>query len=258
MQQFAKRLIGLVLAVSFLFSLAGWLFALSGCNSNRKHIVHEEGYFQYIIVDKNSRLGDEGRIPQEDEIGTIVIAGFTESGKEQEVIDFPRLIDGKPVMQIGYRDESFYHYNSYTLNSEKLRKIYIHNNIQSIVNFEGLEVDLMLCSINTELIGTSHGFFKKIYIYKAKFDSTSHNSNVRPANIVFMNNYSDEVNGGYYRLDNIESGEKVPTPPVPNRSGYDFVGWYTESDCITAWDFNNELSIDENTELRLYASWLAI
>ena len=70
-----------------------------------------------------------------------------------------------------------------------------------------------------------------------------------------MNNYSDEVNGGYYRLDNIGTGETIPEPPAPEREGYTFGGWYTEPECVTAWDFGDSPRIEEGVEFRLYAKW---
>lgn len=79
-----------------------------------------------------------------------------------------------------------------------------------------------------------------------------------PANIVFMNNHSEEINGGYYWLDNISMGEKIPLQPNPEREGYAFGGWYTEPECINKWDFDMTLNLEENEEFRLYAGWQTI
>ena len=73
-----------------------------------------------------------------------------------------------------------------------------------------------------------------------------------------MNNYSAEINGGYYSLDNIIAGEKIPLPPDPEREGYIFDGWYIEPECINKWDFETSPVIEEDAEFRLYAGWRSI
>jgi uncharacterized repeat protein (TIGR02543 family) len=70
-----------------------------------------------------------------------------------------------------------------------------------------------------------------------------------------LNNYSTDINGGYYRLDNIESGERIPEPPAPGREGYDFMGWYVDSDLTQRWNFNNIIDLSEDEVYRLYGSW---
>ena len=40
---------------------------------------------------------------------------------------------------------------------------------------------------------------------------------------------------------------------MPNRQGYTFVGWYTDTAFTTAWDFANDTMPDN--DLTLYAKW---
>ena len=40
---------------------------------------------------------------------------------------------------------------------------------------------------------------------------------------------------------------------MPNRQGYTFAGWYTDTDFTTAWNFANDTMPDNN--LTLYAKW---
>ena len=63
------------------------------------------------------------------------------------------------------------------------------------------------------------------------------------------------MNGGYYRLDNIESGEAIPKPPAPEREGYEFTGWYREPECVTVWNFAEAPIFEEDSEFVLYAGW---
>ena len=219
--------------------------------SDKEVQIRYDGYFKYIIVGENSRYQDEND-------NTLAIVGFTKSGLEQEVIDIPREINGKIVEHIGFMDEGHIHNNSHSVYcSANLKKIFINDNIKNMAYFYGTEVDIMVCSGGFRVVSEGYVSYKRIFIYKSLFDGGNYFSNVFPANIVFMNNYSDEVNDGYYRLDNIDTGEKIPVPPSPVRSGYEFTGWYTDSECINAWDFDVSPDIEDDTEFRLYARWRA-
>jgi len=50
----------------------------------------------------------------------------------------------------------------------------------------------------------------------------------------------------------VSKNKKIDKPNAPNRTNYIFGGWYKESDCITPFDFENEI-ISKNTTL--YALW---
>ena len=63
-----------------------------------------------------------------------------------------------------------------------------------------------------------------------------------------MNNYSAAVNRGYFRAEDVESGEKIPELPVPKREGYVFTGWYTETEAINLWDFDTKTEIPDGEE----------
>ena len=46
-------------------------------------------------------------------------------------------------------------------------------------------------------------------------------------------------------------GAKASTPSAPSETGYTFVGWYTDEDCTSAYNFNSTVSSD----FTLYAKW---
>ncbi len=249
-----------VIVIFGLFCFGVGIFLAGGCKIIKELEIHEDGYFQYVIVGENSRN------PDKDNSAVVAVVGFTESGKQQEIIEFPREINGIPVQYIGYRDyrtfqESFYH-----LESTNLKKIYVHDNIKSVCreafwyfgeNEQDLEI--MICVPRSPYRIFAEHNYGKFYIYKSLFDSGSFNDNVHWGNIVFINNYSEEINGGYYRLDNISAGEKIPVPfTEPERNGYEFIGWYTEPECINKWDFETSPVIEEDAEFRLYAGWRSI
>ena len=64
-------------------------------------------------------------------------------------------------------------------------------------------------------------------------------------------------NGGELTSNNsqkILSGDNVIVPSDPKREEYIFTGWYTESECINLYDFNNQVS----GSFTLYAGWSRI
>lgn len=68
-------------------------------------------------------------------------------------------------------------------------------------------------------------------------------------NVTFNHNYS----GGTSESVRVEEGKTVSRPANPSRSGYSFGGWYTDSSCTAAYDFNAAVT----TGLTLYAKWTA-
>ena len=247
--------------------------SMAFCQIKRK--IHEDGYWQYIVIGGNSKDSRE-----------VAIVGLTESGKEQEALDVPCTIDGMKVTSFGHVRSS---YKSYKIESENLKRLYIHDNIEYMdyqslyyfyfnnVKWEHGEFDYefkIIYSGYAELNYIYH-LNPKIYIYKDLYEeidikyrelvgelepgeSYYHEAIFTPANIAFMNNYSEEINKGYYRADDVENGEKISEPPAPEREGYIFTGWYTEAEAINLWNFDNRIDMSDGEELRLYAGWRAI
>ena len=86
-----------------------------------------------------------------------------------------------------------------------------------------------------------------------------------PANISYFFNYEDNPNEGYFFVDIIEETGKLTKPPYdPKREGYTFDGWYSDKECTTVWNFENDIvtiEFDENgeriyEEIGLYAKWV--
>ena len=249
--------------------MAIMIITLPGC-SKTTHKIYESGFFEYVIVGKTSRF------PKNKADEVVAIIRLTEFGQEQETIDIPRMIDGKEVWYIGYGIikglPAMGSNQPYPITSPNLKKMYIHDNIICIEDGVFLstsdEWDIMLCSevdnLDIEMDTIVRG---TIYIYKFLYDKAveelqqsgisdpTYGERILPANIAFLNNYSDIINSGYYRLDNIETGNKIPHPPNPEREGYEFIGWFIDPDCTNIWDFNNEKEIENGDEFRLYAGW---
>ena len=261
--------LALLICCVIVAALSGAFVALWNC-SPVEDDIQESGYFRYITVDE-SATDDPNEL-------VVAIVGFTDEGQKQEAIDIPREIDGMPVKYIGYVDSGpivLMGVPYYRLENSSLKKLYIHDNIDTIVTeafFDMHDIEIMMCSNTNSVIFDGLKPTDKVYVYKTLYESEglSESERYRPANIAFMNNYSDEVNGGYYRLDNIGEGETILEPPAPEREGYEFGGWYTEPECVTAWDFESDTLPEEQTttnengeketvyqETILYAKWTA-
>lgn len=57
--------------------------------------------------------------------------------------------------------------------------------------------------------------------------------------------------GSYVQGQNIENGSSATQPPNPTRTGYGFIGWKTNPDLLTAYDFNDPVT----TSTTVYAAW---
>ena len=86
------------------------------------------------------------------------------------------------------------------------------------------------------------------------------------ANTAYMFNYENCPNDGYFFINDFEYGTTIETTPYePIRDGYTFSGWYKESECINAWNFEKDTlpqtQYDEQEreiyqETKLYAKWI--
>lgn len=89
---------------------------------------------------------------------------------------------------------------------------------------------------------------------------------LKPANTAFMFNYGNCPNDGYFFINDFEYGATIDnTPYEPTREGYVFGGWYKESECINAWNFETDTlpqaQYDDQEreiyqETKLYAKWI--
>lgn len=203
--------------------------------------LSETEYFQYYVSDY---------------FNSCTIVGLTEEGCLLEEVVIPKKINGIRVDALG-------HINTFN-NEEKsqMKKLFIPNGI----SFSREDI-FKNCSHLTSVIFISY----RPHFEDPGFDCLSGNryapsefldnyrkkgyDTILPANVSYMNNYSDEINGGYYWIDDIEDGEKIVTiPEEPIREGYDFDGWFKEEECINKWDFTSDVKGSE--DIILYAKWI--
>lgn len=63
-----------------------------------------------------------------------------------------------------------------------------------------------------------------------------------------LNGHGDDISA----IDNVEYGSKVDRPANPSETGYTFGGWFKETGCETAWNFDTDVVTSDVT---LYAKW---
>jgi len=253
------------LTILLLFLATG----LTACNERNR--IFRYGYWEYIVV------GKESRIPKNKNDSVIAVVGLTESGAEQLALDVPSAINGTEVAYLGFEKYDIA-INYYTLTSRNLLRLYIPENILSIKPyvFESLSAPDAKTIYNGAAEPSVHfSSSPEFYVYRELYEKIKSKhadcldeegstdcpscpwilETFVPANVAFMNNYSAAVNRGYFRAEDVESGEKIPEPPAPEREGYVFTGWYTEAEAINLWDFDTKTEIPDGEELRLYAGW---
>ena len=68
-----------------------------------------------------------------------------------------------------------------------------------------------------------------------------------------------------FRMRLIGLTRRLCIPPIPERDGYAFDGWYKESECVNIWDFETDAlpqaRVDDQgqeiyQETKLYAKWI--
>lgn len=96
----------IALLIAFVFLTTG----LTACIQNHK--IYEDGYWQYIVIGKNTFF------PQNSDDREVAIVGLTEIGKEQTSLDVPPTIDGMDVTHIGYYKRSWISGGNYRIETK--------------------------------------------------------------------------------------------------------------------------------------------
>ena len=227
------------------------------------------------------------------------IADTTKEGRKKDTLIVPAYYKGKEVRYITYVDHSLAQnrYFIYTRNANKLYLSYLHKmrsndyfvdrlakNVYFVKNDERY-VNSMLTYIEDDSIKAyvtplffnyaicllktmDHCIIERetdnFFIYYKKTDNMS-KGQVQIANTSYHFNYEGAPNNGYFFIDDFARGGKIEnTPYEPQREGYNFAGWYKESECEYVWDFAEDtLPAAEYyeqgnlifTETKLFANW---
>ncbi len=225
--------------------------------------------------------------------GYYQIIGLTEKGEQAKTLIFPSLYNGIPVIGVGIVtkrmgfsqfdsiDEYYYGYVEVPnrMDISNTETIYFCSHHGNRLFFENQSDNFKKCVYMNDLYfnrdimpelptldyGTPYftwGSDKNINVFSKKeyekIDDVD-KGNCVSANIEFYYNItaSDER---LYWIDYEKHQTLIFEPPFPTLEGREFVGWYTEPECINKWDFNENM-IEESTDLnnmvqlKLYAKW---
>lgn len=196
-------------------------FLLSGCNLFQKEAnIYEDGFLKYIHLGDNSYF-------QLEENRSIVIIGFNYNGLKQERIDIPKEINGFEVKRIGLRDEGFNHNNNRIIKcGDKLKKMFLLGNIDKVECFDGENVDFFICNDEPKFFQYTRSKYGKVYIPNGAFlkyleenNLTEKDVDFYSANVRFDLNYLNDNQQSLYRIDHVDSGEKIYAPEKTNKRG---------------------------------------
>ena len=246
--------------IKSLFALVTTLFSLfsvlTQCTTEALNNKVSDENFYYEIIDENN----------------IAIGGL-KTYPESGVVFFPERFENYTVSRLGFSlglggNGSFYQ-RSNGENRPCIKRCYFPHTIKE-VNSDYMHLSgecvlkMFYCGEVTELWGLDDsGRDMEVYVPAEKYELFKEiqgkyfGGTLLKANVSYHLNY-DENN--YYYIDYYENGEKILyIPPIPQRDGYTFGGWFKEAECINQWNFDTDTVqvSEEIQEIKLYAQWIA-
>ena len=246
-----KKLLALALAaVTLLCCLVGCSFG----EQNKK--VIDENFYCKVIDENNIAIGNVKTYPKD---GAVF---------------FPERIENYTVSKIGFASGLGFGGNGYLSTTKEgepnIKRCYFPHTINKVSSgYTGLvgtlNLKIFYCGAVIDLVDLDVDYrdaeiyvpAEKYELFKNVLSEQYFGGNLLKANVSYYLNY-DENN--YYYIDYYENGEKICyIPPIPQRDGYTFGGWYKEADCINQWIFDADtVQISEETqEMKLFAKWIA-
>lgn len=235
---------------------------ISGCNSRDRYPEYESGYYKYAV--KTEKDGTK----------KAYLLELTELGKEQTTLIYPEEIDGITVYGMGYKIDWSMWYTDYVgdFGSDNLEKLFFVNSPKEdlmrgeIINLQTTFNVYWNLSASFRRVSTSEGVIYGYNYYKEKIEKPyQYDSPNKIANVSYMYNYDNSENEGYYWVDSYNESVITFIPPMPQRDGYTFEGWYKEEQCLNKWDFESDITgkeiiisdkVHNSYEgLYLYAKW---
>ncbi|MCV2231969.1 InlB B-repeat-containing protein [Paracholeplasma manati] len=201
--------------------------------------------------------------------GEIAIIGLSDEGKQKDTLIFPFMLDGFKVTQIG---STFGLKDSGPLIIESANNIYFANSIinvetsiEYLQNNDDIIVNVYLGGLNfdSRMYAWTYNIpNSKVYleesIYFDLVNSELVYGNFIAANIEY---YIDE--NTLYFVDNAEGTLVNVVPPTPYKDGYEFVGWFKDTDFNQPFNFDEDVipvkQFDDENKLinitKIYSKW---
>lgn len=227
---------------------------LTGCNIKLLNSeVVDENFFCKVIDENNIAIGN--------------VKIYPESG----AVFFPGQIQGYTVSQIGFNSGLGFGGNGYLHTSSEnetiIERCYFPHTIKKVhsgyMSLTSGHLKIFYCGEVVDLVCfDADQKAMEIYVPAENYESFNnvlseyYRGSLLKANVSYRLNYDENY---YYYIDYYENGEKISyIPPIPQRDGYTFGGWFKEADCINQWVFDADtLQISEEMqEVKLYAKWV--
>lgn len=184
---------------------------------------------------------------------TCEIRGTTEQGNTKRFLVIPKQIEDSSVNAFG--TQLLMSITVPKITSTILEKVFIESEEmrfwQSGEQPECTNFKKIICLNECSHIST----VAEIQVYYPKLICDNYNQDrppsipLIPANVSYYYNYEDAENNGYYWVDDCDYGGRIEyIPDEPKREGYEFGGWYKESECINQWNFQTDTLPEEKTE----------
>lgn len=213
---------------------------------------------------------------------TSIAIGNIRRDYSSDIVFVPAKLNGYTVKKLGYASGlgfggsgylTWYVSETETLPGYRLQRFYCPNTITDIMlGYMKYTQDMKVFYCGTilnivELVGDK----TKFYVPNEWFDDfyneiddvwKGSENDLYRANVAYMLNY--ETENPYYYVDDYEYGMKIEfIPPVPEREGYTFAGWYREAEGLNEWKFTLDALpvLEEDMEYRetkLYAKWRSV
>ena len=245
--------------IKSLFALVTGLFSLlsvfTQCTSEALNNKVSDENFYYEIIDENN----------------IAIGGL-KTYPESGVVFFPERYENYTVSRLGFSlglggNGSFYQVSNGE-NRTFMERCYFPHTIKEVDSdymhlSGGYVLKMFYCGEATNLCGLDDsGRSMEVYVPAEKYELFKEiqdkyfRGSLLKSNVSYHLNYDED---NYYYIDYYENGEKICyIPPIPQREGYTFGGWFKEAECISQWNFDTDtLQLSEETqEIKLYAKWI--
>ena len=205
-----------------------------------------------------------------------IVTGFTDIGKQKDIIYVLDEVAKRPVTHIGLIQ--LIGAKKAVFECENIKKIYFPWSIVKDSRAEWFGKESLQCIVSASTREYIYiPYEQKTYVvpsltYKSILETGRigndidrvHEEHLLPANISYFFNYDDSPNENYFFVDLLEETGKLTKPPYdPKREGYTFGGWYTEAECVNPFNFEEDsvtINFDEEgnriyEEFCLYAKW---
>jgi hypothetical protein len=204
--------------------------------------------------------------------GDIAICRLTKMGYEVKELIVPEKINGKYV---GYLGDPYGNPEYSPLSFRKeLQKLFINTrDLKSIsLDFEVSEthtpkIIVMRDTSSYSKLKEKHKETVKLYLGPSLMIHMWFLEGLIP-NIGYFIKVENKQMGteDFYWSDDIEIGERINTlPPIPEREGYIFDGWYSDLEFINKWDFEEDMPFptleeyiynEDGPDFALFGRWI--